>query len=51
MEFLQSSEDYYIKYSSATLNRFIRYLALMITVELPALYVALTTFHQELIPS
>ncbi|MBV4449220.1 spore germination protein [Clostridium tyrobutyricum] len=51
VEFLQSSEDYYIKYSSATLNRFIRYLALMITVELPALYVALTTFHQELIPS
>jgi spore germination protein KA len=51
VEFLQSSEDYYIKYYSATLNRYVRYLSLIITVEFPALYVALTTFHQELIPS
>lgn len=51
VEFLQSSEDYYIKYSSATLNRYVRYVSLLITVQLPAMYVSLTTFHQELIPS
>lgn len=51
VEFLQSGEDYYIRYSSATLNRTIRFLSLFITVTLPSTYVALTTFHQELIPT
>lgn len=51
VEFLQSGEDYYIRFSSGTLNRFIRFLSLIITVTLPSVYVALVTFHQELIPT
>lgn len=50
-EFIQSSEDYYIRFSSSTLNRYIRYISLFITITLPSIYVALTTFHQELIPT
>lgn len=51
VEFIQSGEDYYIKYSSATLNRLIRYISLVITVSLPSLYVAIVSFHQEIIPT
>lgn len=51
IEFLQSGEDYYLKYSSATLNRFVRYFSLLITITLPSLYVSLVAFNQELIPT
>lgn len=51
VEFLQSGEDYYIRFLSATLNRCIRFLSLTITTTLPSIYVALITFHQELIPT
>ncbi|MHC6180210.1 spore germination protein [Clostridium sp. JNZ X4-2] len=51
VEFFQSGEDYYIKYSSATLNRIIRCISLITTIALPAIYVALNNFHQELIPT
>lgn len=46
-EFLQSAEDYYDWSESA---RTLRWLAILITLTLPSLYVALTTFHQEMIP-
>jgi Bacillus/Clostridium GerA spore germination protein. len=51
VEFLQSGEDYYIRFSSATLNRCIRFISLIITITLPSIYIALVTFHQELIPT
>lgn len=51
VEYMQSPEDYYMKYFFATLNRWIRYLSFIITAVLPGLYVALITFHQELIPT
>lgn len=51
VEFLHAGEDYYIKYSSATLNRVVRFISLIITVILPSIYVSLITFHQELIPT
>lgn len=47
-EFLQSTEDYYEWNSSV---RSLRWLAVLITLTLPSLYVALTTFHQEMIPT
>ncbi len=46
-EFLQSTEDYYEWSESA---RSLRWLAILITLTFPSLYVALTTFHQEMIP-
>lgn len=50
-EFLHTGEDYYTRYSSAILNRTVRFISLILTILLPSLYVALTTFHQELIPT
>lgn len=50
VEFMLSNEDYYLKFVAATLNRWIRYLSFIISLTLPGIYVAITTFHQELIP-
>ncbi|WP_066186527.1 MULTISPECIES: spore germination protein [Gracilibacillus] len=48
---LHSPEDYYWRWSLATLIRVLRYLAAFISVFLPALYIALVSYHQGLIPS
>jgi spore germination protein KA len=50
-QFLQSSEDYYSRPWFATFIRLFRYFALMIAVALPASYVAVTTYHHEMIPA
>ncbi|WP_067621426.1 spore germination protein [Alicyclobacillus acidiphilus] len=47
---LQASEDYYERYLIANAIRFLRYAFLLINLYLPSLYVAVTTFHQELLP-
>jgi spore germination protein KA len=47
----QSPEDYYSRPYYASLIRWIRYICFFITVSAPAVYVALTTYHQELIPT
>ncbi|WP_150275741.1 spore germination protein [Paenibacillus tepidiphilus] len=49
--FFQSAEDYYQRSDIATLLRFIRFLAFFITLLAPSLYVAITTYHQEMIPT
>ncbi|WP_405078655.1 spore germination protein [Paenibacillus chitinolyticus] len=49
-EFLQASEDYYQRADFATFIRIIRYCSLGITLLAPALYVAIITFHQEILP-
>lgn len=51
IEFFLTEEDYYLKFVAATFNRWIRYVAFFITTSLPGFYVAITTFHQELIPT
>ncbi len=50
-ESFQSSEDYYSRPYFVSLVRLIRYFAYLISILAPATYVALTTFHQELIPT
>ncbi|KRF01705.1 spore gernimation protein GerA [Paenibacillus sp. Soil766] len=47
----QSSEDYYLMFSSATFIRFIRSLSIVLALLLPSLYVAITTFHPEMLPT
>ncbi|MDD3315299.1 MAG: spore germination protein [Syntrophaceticus sp.] len=47
-EFLQSPEDYY---ESHDYIRPFRWIALLLTLTLPSFYVALTSFHQEMIPT
>lgn len=51
VEFMQSPDDYYTNNIVATLNRCFRYLGLFITLTLPAMYVSLLDFHQELLPT
>ncbi|MDI3480572.1 MAG: spore germination protein [Tepidanaerobacteraceae bacterium] len=50
-EFFISSEDYYLIFIFSSFTRWIRFLSLLIAVFLPALYVAVTTYHQEMIPT
>ncbi|MRX72883.1 spore germination protein [Bacillus lacus] len=50
-DFFQATEDYYQPFFMASFVRLIRYIAFMISLILPSLYVALTTFHPELMPT
>lgn len=51
IEGFQSPDDYNYHFLYATLIRWIRYLAFFLSFLLPASFVALTTYHQELIPT
>jgi len=51
IESFQSAEDYYSRPFYASILRLLRFLAYSISVLAPAIYVALTTYHQELIPT
>jgi hypothetical protein len=48
---LQSSEDYYQRFWIGTSIRWLRYLFLLISLLLPSLYVAILTYHQEMVPT
>lgn len=50
-EFFQSSEDYYHHYLISSMMRFLRFIAFLLTLLTPATYIAITTFHQEMIPT
>lgn len=50
-EGFQTAEDYYLRTFYASGLRILRYLSFVITILAPAVYVALTTFHQEFIPT
>ena len=49
-QYFQSAEDYYQR-SDFGLLRMLRYLALFIALLGPSLYIAITTFHQEMLPT
>ncbi len=51
IESFQSAEDYYSRPYFASVIRILRFTAFFISLLAPALYVALSTFHQELIPT
>ena len=48
---MKSTEDRAVDYISATCLRVLRYLALLAALLLPGLYVAMATYHQEMIPT
>jgi spore germination protein KA len=48
---LHSSEDYYLRLPYGNFLRILRVLALFITILTPGIYVAIVTFHQEMIPT
>jgi spore germination protein KA len=51
IETLQNSEDYYMRPLLATAWRILRISAFLISIFVPSFYVALQTFHQEMIPT
>lgn len=50
-DLLESIEDHNINYRFANLIKFVRLVACFITILLPGLYIAITNFHEELIPT
>jgi spore germination protein KA len=48
---LQSADDYFERFVFVVLTRMIRYIMTFISFALPAIYVALSTFHPEMVPS
>ena len=48
---MQASEDYYLSYPVATFVRWIRFIFLFIVVFAPSFFVAVSTYHQEMIPT
>ena len=50
-DLLESVEDQNINYRFANLIKLVRLVACFITVLLPGLYIAITNFHEELIPT
>lgn len=48
---LQASEDYYQSFYSASWIRVVRFVFALVSLMLPSLYVAITTFQQEIIPT
>ncbi|MBW5446505.1 spore germination protein [Cohnella sp. CFH 77786] len=51
VESLHVSEDYYMRPYIANFVILLRYIALLLTVYTPALYVSLTSYHQGMIPT
>ncbi|HEX3012264.1 MAG TPA: spore germination protein [Syntrophomonadaceae bacterium] len=51
LQYIQSPEDYYERFLVGSLTRFVRVVSYFISIILPALYIALTSFHQEMIPT
>jgi spore germination protein KA len=49
--FMQVNEDYYERAMIVVLIRFIRYLGAVVAIMAPSIYIAVTTFHQELLPT
>ncbi|MCY9549721.1 spore germination protein [Lysinibacillus xylanilyticus] len=49
--FLQSAEDYYQHWMISTLIRILRFFGISLALVAPSLYVAITTFHQEMLPT
>ncbi len=48
---LQASEDYYNNYIYGTFVRLVRAIFIIMALLMPSLYVAITTYHQEMLPT
>lgn len=50
-QFLQASDDYYFGFLTGSVFRIIRFIAFVISLILPSIFVMLVSFHQEMIPT
>ncbi|WLR50535.1 spore germination protein [Bacillus tianshenii] len=51
VQFFQANEDYYQRFDISTAIRILRFLSFILALLMPSLYIAATTFHQEMIPA
>ncbi len=51
VEAFQANEDYYNHWLAGTFHRILRYISFVITTSTPALYLALLSYHPQLIPT
>lgn len=49
--FIQTSDDYYSRFEIASFGRIIRYTASFFAMTLPGLYLAVTNFHTQILPT
>lgn len=50
-EYFQTNEDYYNSFIYSSINRILRILGFFLTTSVPAIYVSLSSYHQEMIPT
>jgi spore germination protein KA len=50
-QFFQAAEDYYERSLISSLIRILRFICLFISLLAPSVYIAVTTFHQEMLPT
>ncbi|MDP4084979.1 MAG: spore germination protein [Bacillota bacterium] len=51
IQFFQAPDDYYSRFDISTGIRLLRILSFFIALIAPALYISITTFHQEMVPT
>lgn len=49
--FIKTTDDYYTRWEIATFTRALRYVASVLSMLLPGLYLAMTNFHTQLLPT
>ncbi len=50
-ENFQSDEDYYLNFLVASFGRVLRYLCFFLSISIPAIFISLSTYHTELMPT
>lgn len=51
IEFFQASEDYYHSFIISSMIRIVRFISFLLALLVPSVYIALASFHQEMIPT
>lgn len=49
--FIHSAEDYYLRWPFSNFLRYLRVIAIFISLMLPASYIAIVNYHQEMLPT
>ncbi len=50
-ENFQSDEDYYLNYAVSSVGRLLRFICFFLSVSIPAVFIAATSYHKELLPT
>ncbi len=51
IENIQNSEDYYVNFYYASFSRMLRLIGFFISTSVPALYIAIVSYHHEMLPT